>query len=129
MNKSTISGYISGSAELVVDRDNEKFLTGTLCSEIQHEDFLEEVRIALIYDQAIAKIPYWELSDGDHVYLTGRSYQKNLPYLDGDECSVWFKVEAIEVQPAFNPTPRRITPMERTLMMSTEIFGVQGETE
>lgn len=127
MNKSTVSGYIIGAAELVTDINNEQFLIGTLCSEIQHEDFLEEVRIALIYDQQIAKIPYWDLKDGDHVYLTGRSYKKNLPYLDGDECSVWFMVDSIEAEPAFNKSPRRITAMERSFMVSTEIFGIQDE--
>ncbi|MBO6223963.1 MAG: hypothetical protein J6N72_00680 [Psychrobacter sp.] len=123
MNNITISGYINGSAELVTDVNEEQFLIGTLCSKIQHDDFLEEVKIALIYNKNIAKIPYWELNDGDHVYLTGSSYQKSLPYLNGEECLSWFMVDTIEVEPAFNPNPRIVTPMERDLMMSTEIFA------
>lgn len=122
MNRIIVSGNILGLPKLVTDKEGEQFLVGTLQTEIQYENGLYEVSLALVYDQKIAKIPYWELKSGDHVYLTGKSYNKNLPYVDGSQCSSWFFVESIEVQPAFNKNPIRVTPIEKSLTAATDVF-------
>lgn len=122
MNKMIVSGNIVGLPELVTDKDGEQFLIGTLQTRIQHVDWLEEVSLALVYDQDIAKIPYWQLESGDHVYLTGKSYNKILPYINGSQCSSWFYVDTIEVEPSFNKKPIIVTPIERSLTAATDIF-------
>lgn len=122
MNRIIVSGNIVGLPELVTDQEGEQFLVGTLKTEIQYDGFLEEVVLALVYDQKIAKIPYWQLEDGDHVYLTGKSYSKALPYKNGSQCSAWLFVETIEIQPAFNKNPVRVTPIEKSLSTATDVF-------
>lgn len=122
MNKILLSGHLKGKAFLVKNKSDEPFLVGTLLTTTEIDENIEEVHVALLYDQSIAKIPYWDLNDGDHVYLSGCIINKDIPYENGIECNSWFKVESINAMATANEKPKKLTKIEKSLRVGLEAF-------
>ena len=122
MNKTLVSGYIKGKATLVENEEFDKFLIGTLVSSINIGGYKEEVEVALLYDKKIAKIPYWSLKDGDHVYLSGFMTNIKLPYKGSAICNSWFKIDSIEMLPSVNHAPKKNTKIEKSLRIGSSAF-------
>lgn len=123
MNNVLLSGRIVKDAELVSDSDGEPFLIGSISAFVPRTVIDDMVEIAVIYDQGIAKIPYWELNVGDYVYLQGEIINKELLF-NNTPCNSWFFVKSIEHLPPIELKLHNLSPMEISLMDLDDFFKI-----